>query len=54
MDLLEYACNEFGQSLGDAVERGAEYCDVTIRCYLLSGVLDDVLKELNDENEYWD
>ena len=54
MDLLIYACNEFGESLGDAVERGAEYCDVTIRCHLLSSVLYEVLEELNDENEYWE
>ena len=54
MDLLINACDEFGQSLGDAVERGAEYCDVTIRCHLLSSVLYDVLENLNDENDYWD
>lgn len=54
MDLLTDACNDFGLSVGDAVERGAEYCDVTIRCYLLSSVLYDVLEELNDRNEYWE
>ena len=54
MELLIYACNEFGLSVSDAVERGAEYCDVTIRCYLLGSVLYDVLEELNDENGYWD
>ena len=54
MDLLINACYEFGQSIGDAVERGAEYCDVTIRCHLLSSVLYDVLEELNDKNDYWE
>lgn len=54
MDLLVEACNDFGQSVGDAVENGAEYCDVTIRLYLLSGVLYEVLKELNDRYEYWE
>lgn len=54
MDLLLDACNEFGQSIGDAIERGAEYCDVTIRCYLLSSVLSEVLDELNDQYEYWE
>lgn len=54
MYLLVDACDDFGQPLGDAVERGAEYCDVTIRCYLLSSVLYGVLEELNDENEYWE
>lgn len=54
MDLLEDACDEFGQSLGYAVESGAEYCDVTIRCHLLSSVLWEVLNELNDQYEYWE
>lgn len=53
MDLLIDACNEFEQSIGDAIERGAEHCDVTIRCYLLGSVLNDVLEELNDQYSYW-
>lgn len=51
MDLLEEACEEFGQGVGDAVERGAEYCDVTIRCYFLSGAISDALDELESEIE---
>ena len=54
MELLICACNEFGLSLGDAVESGAEYCDVTIRCHLLGSVLYSVLEELNANNDYWD
>lgn len=54
LDLLADACSDFGQSVGDAMERGAEYCDVTIRCYLLSSILYDVLEELNDEHNYWE
>ena len=54
MELLINACYQFGQSIGDAVERGAEYCDVTIRCHLLSSVLYGVLEELNDKYNYWD
>lgn len=54
MDLLVNACDEFGQSICDAIERGAEYCDVTIRCYLLGSVLSEVLDELNEQYEYWD
>ena len=54
MELLLAACSEFGQSLGDAVERGAEFCDVTIRCYLLGGILYDVLEDMNDQNNYWE
>ena len=49
MDLLEEACSEFGQDLGEAVERGAEYCDVTIRCYLLCGAISGALDELESE-----
>lgn len=46
LDLLKEALNEFGGDFNDALERGAEYCDVTIRCYLLGQVLADVLKEV--------
>lgn len=51
MDLLEEACAEFGEDVGNAVECGAEYCDVTIRCYLLSGAISDALDELESEIE---
>ena len=44
--LLKSAVEEFGDSLGEAVYKGAEYCDVTIRCYLLGSVLYQVLDEL--------
>ena len=49
MGLLKEACYEFGQDLAEAVERGAEYCDVTIRCYLLSGAISVTLDELESE-----
>lgn len=36
MDLLAEALEEFGyESIGEYLEKGAEACDVTIRCYLL-------------------
>jgi len=35
LDTLVEACGEFGQDIGEAIRKGAEYCDVTIRCYLL-------------------
>ena len=50
LDLLEEACDEFGCSM-DVLKDGAEACDVTIRCYLLSGAISDVLDELEDELE---
>lgn len=46
LDLLKDALDEFGCNLTDALGRGAEYCDVTIRCYLLGSVLYQVLNEL--------
>ena len=51
MDELEEACNEFGQDIGEAVKHGAEYCDVTIRCYLLSQAISAALDELEEEGK---
>ena len=49
MDQLEEACNEFGQDIGEAVKQGAEYCDVTIRCYLLGQAISAAIDELEEE-----
>lgn len=51
MDELEEACNEFGQDIGEAVKQGAECCDVTIRCYLLSQAISAALDELEEEGK---
>lgn len=51
MDELEEACNEFGQDMGDTVKQGAEYCDVTIRCYLLSQAISAAIDELEEEGK---
>ena len=51
MDELEEACDEFGQDIGEAVKQGAEYCDVTIRCYLLSQAISDAIDELEEEGK---
>ena len=51
MDELEEACNEFGQDIGEAVKQGAEYCDVTIRCYLLGQAISTALDELEEEGK---
>lgn len=48
-DLLREACEEFGCSMGEYVERGAESCDVTIRCYLLGECLGAALDEIEEE-----
>lgn len=47
--LLEDALREFGCESADILERGAEWCDVTIRCYLLAEVLSEVLDEYESE-----
>lgn len=46
LDLLEEACDEFGCDVGEAIKKGAEYCDVTIRCHLLRQAIHEVLNEL--------
>ena len=48
-DLLAEALREFGQDGADALERGAEAMDVTIRCYLLSQAISEALDELEEE-----
>lgn len=54
MELLGEALREFCCE-ADYLERGAEACDVTIRCYLLgqaiSAALDEIEDELEDEEE---
>lgn len=48
MDLLSEALEAFGCST-DYLEKGAEACDVTIRCYLLGQLLSEALKEIEEE-----
>lgn len=48
MDLLEEACDEFGCGL-EQLGKGAEACDVTIRCYLLGRLLNKVYETVKDE-----
>lgn len=50
-DLLAEACEEFGQDIGEAFKRGAEFCDVTIRCYLLSQAIAAALDEVEAEQK---
>ena len=46
LNLLKDALEEFCDDYANALEKGAEYCDVTIRCYILGSVLYGVLNEL--------
>lgn len=47
MDLLEEAFNEFGYDCYE-LSKGAEFADVTIRCYLLGQALTGVLEEMEE------
>ncbi|MBS6062749.1 MAG: hypothetical protein KH972_02640 [Peptostreptococcaceae bacterium] len=49
MELLGEALEEFGGNAGEALEKGAEYCDVTIRCYLLSQAIAEVMEEIRED-----
>lgn len=50
-ELLTEALTEFGCDLSSNLEKGAEACDVTIRCYLLGQAISEVLDEIVIENE---
>lgn len=46
-DLVEEVIDEWGEPEG---HKGTEYWDVSIRCYLLGQVLDEVISEWNEEH----
>ena len=46
--LLNDSLNEFGCT-ENAIEKGAEWCDVIIRCYLLGQVIANVLDDMGIE-----
>lgn len=50
LDILSDALREFGCDV-DVLEKGAEWCDVTIRCYLLGEVLTDALNDFLENNK---
>ena len=49
-DILADAISEFGGDV-DVLRQGAEACDVTIRCYLLSQAISAALDELEEEGK---
>lgn len=49
-DLLAEALSEFGDDV-NVLEKGAEWCDVTIRCYLLYSAIRYALDEIEHELE---
>jgi hypothetical protein len=50
LDLLGEALKEFGDG-ADFLEKGAEACDVTIRCYLLGQAISEALDEVETEDD---
>lgn len=51
-DLLNEALDEFGQNDINVIKKGAEWADVTIRCYLLGSVISDVLNEMEENGDF--
>lgn len=49
-DLLTEAIDEFGGNF-DILKQGVEFCDVTIRCYLLGRAICIALDELEEEGK---
>lgn len=49
LDLLGEALEMFGDEGINILKNGAEWCDVTIRCYLLGSAIAEVLDELEDD-----
>lgn len=49
LDLLGEALEEFDCGPSYLAENGAEACDVTIRCYLLSSCISEALEDMEDE-----
>ena len=51
LDLLGEALSEFGCDAGYMEEHGAEWADVTIRCYILGQVIGDAIEEARERIE---
>lgn len=50
-NLLEEALDAFGFVEDNPIKRGEEWCDVTIRCYLLGQAISEALDEVEEEEE---
>lgn len=51
-DLVAEALDAFGDSGVDAFRRGAEWCDVTVRCYVLGQAVCAVVDDYFDDLEW--
>lgn len=52
LDLLGKALSEFGDYGTNFLEKGAEWADVTIRCYVLGSAISEVLDELEEDGAF--
>ena len=50
LDVLVKAIEEW-DSVEELIKRGAESCDVAIRCYMLAQAIDEAIDELEEEGE---
>ena len=48
-DLLKEAVEAFGYYNVNVIEKGPEWADLTIRCYLLDECIEEVLKEIKNK-----
>lgn len=53
-DLICAVANEYGYepTISDSYEKGAEWWDVSIRCFLLSSAIAEALEELDNEGAF--
>lgn len=53
-DLLAEALEEFGSDMTatEMLDKGAEWCDVIIRCYLVGEAISSVLDELEEDGKF--
>lgn len=49
-DLVADALDAFGDTSSNVFRQGPEYADVTIRCYLLSQAISEVLDDMDEED----
>lgn len=49
--LLQEALEDFGCDELNPIEMGAEWCDVTIRCYVLGQAISALLEQMEENND---
>lgn len=50
-DLLQEVLEEFGYSDVNPIKKSAEWCDVIIRCYILSQAISSLLEQMEENND---